>query len=111
MDNTPNCPKCDSDSNVREIVYGLFDNGWNKNNPDLIAGGCTYDKNSPNFICDECLHAWQDETIFKKDYLHHESSDILNEIERVERESGEAIDVVAVDVLAFVVDAGLIGLG
>ena len=71
------------DAVVREIVYGLVEKGWNKNNPDLIAGGCTYDNNSPNFTCAECLHAWQDETIFKKDYLHHESSDILNEIENM----------------------------
>ena len=83
MDNTPNCPKCDSDSKVREIVYGLVEMGWNKNNPDLIAGGCTYDNNSPNFTCAECLHAWQDETIFKTDNLHHESFDILNEIENM----------------------------
>ena len=83
MNNKPNCPKCDSDNKVRKIVYGLVSKDWHKNNPDLIAGGCTYDNNSPNFTCAECLHAWQDETIFKKDYLHHESSDILNEIENM----------------------------
>ena len=83
MRDTPICPLCDSDNKVRKIVYGLVSKDWHKNNPDLIAGGCTYDNNSPNFTCAECLHAWQDETIFKKDNLHHESFDILNEIENM----------------------------
>jgi len=83
MGDTPICPLCDSDNKVRKIVYGLVSKDWHKNNPDLIAGGCTYDNNSPNFTCAECLHAWQDETIFKKDNLHHESFDILNEIENM----------------------------
>ena len=115
MDNTPNCPKCDSDSKVREIVYGLVEKGWNKNNPDLIAGGCTYDNNSPNFTCAECLHAWQDETIFKKDNLYHESSDILYKIENMfsdEHEEDEegTIKSYLVNGLSHILTFGIFGI-
>ena len=71
MDNTPNCPKCDSDNKVRQIVYGLPNKDLIKaaERNEVILGGCTVGEY--NCRCGECGHRWwniwEDRTMDEKE--------------------------------------------
>ena len=46
------CPSCDSDSGIREILYGMPE--FPVDETKYYVGGCTIIPNSPNWLCLEC---------------------------------------------------------
>ena len=53
------CPKCESEVNVRKIIYGELPEG-----PDptkYIVGGCCMEANLPGFTCIKCGWEYQTE--------------------------------------------------
>jgi len=57
-----NCPICNSDRNVREVIYGMPSDA-----PDLTKyaiGGCCISEEMPEFKCLKC--EWEDISNFER---------------------------------------------
>lgn len=62
------CPKCDSKSGVREILYGLPDGPLDESK--FASGGCCISENDPTIRCIEC--GWEGE--YRDNTLFHDRS-------------------------------------
>ncbi len=53
-----NCPNCNNEENVREILYGMP--AEEPDSTKYILGGCCMEPNSPDFKCLKC--GWEHQT-------------------------------------------------
>ena len=61
----PTCPKCQTNENVREILYGMPSGPPDESK--YVLGGCGISNSDPSYTCTKC--GWEGEFINNVDWL------------------------------------------
>jgi len=56
------CPRCKSDNDIRQIMYGLatYEDSKEAEKGKIVLGGCVIESGAPDWFCGSCKHEWSD---------------------------------------------------
>ena len=63
------CPRCKSDNDIRQIMYGLatYEDSKEAEKGKIVLGGCVIEPGAPDWFCGSCEYEWSDPNSLEED--------------------------------------------